>query len=279
MVAYMDHALGQIVQKLQDRGMWENTFMVVSSDNGGPTYYIPKIGYGGASNTPLKGGKMSDWEGGLRVNAFVTGGTIPRAKRGTVLTDYIHVADWYSTFCAIAGISAVDERAAKAGLPAVDGIDHSELLLGAASPGTGNRTEVHHSVRALTVGRWKLITGGYMDELAKFPMGTPMIGWSDYGNGWGFQAIRNTYLSFKNCGAGCLYDVIADPTERHNVAEQHPDQVATLKARLDELNAHVFLPDRGAPDKASCTRWNGFYGPWIDVPTSDPVPLADELLV
>ncbi len=39
--------------------------MVVSSDNGGPTYYIPNIGYGGASNQPLKGGKMSDWEGGV----------------------------------------------------------------------------------------------------------------------------------------------------------------------------------------------------------------------
>merc|ERR1712039_935919 len=165
---------------------------------------------------------MSDWEGGLRVNAFVSGGAIPVAKRGTVLTDYIHVADWYATFCAIAGISAMDERAA----------------------GTGNRTEVHHSVRALTVGRWKLITGGYMDLLAKFPMGTPMIGWSDYGDGWGFQAMRNTYLSFKDCGSGCLYDVIADPTEKQNVAAENPAEVAKLKSRLDELNTKVFLPDR-----------------------------------
>merc|ERR1712187_668064 len=111
----MDHALGLIVQKLKDKGVWANTLMVVSSDNGGPTYYIPKIGYGGASNKPLKGGKMSDWEGGLRVNAFVSGGAIPLAKRGTVLTDYIHIADWYATFCAIAGVSPVD------------GIDHSRM--------------------------------------------------------------------------------------------------------------------------------------------------------
>ena len=139
---------------------------------------------------------------------------------GTVLTDYIHVADWYATFCTIAGVSPVDDRAAKAGLPPVDGIDHSSLLVGAAAFGKGNRTEIHHSVRALTQGRWKLITGGYMDELAKFPMGTPLIGWSDYGNGWGFQAVRNTYLSFKNCGSGCLCDfkgfaLIADPNIKH----------------------------------------------------------------
>jgi arylsulfatase B len=202
------------------------------------------------------------------VNAFVTGGAVPSAKRGTVLADYIHVADWYTTFCSIAGISHVDERAAKAGLPPVDGIDHSALLIGTASPGTGNRTEIHHSVRALTQGRWKLITGGYMDELTQFPMGAPLIGWSDYGNGWGFDAVRNTYLSFKNCASGCLYDVIADPSEKDNKAKTEPDILAQMKARLDKLNEGKFLPDRGAPDTRSCTRWNGFYGPWIDVPNS-----------
>jgi arylsulfatase I/J len=267
MVAYMDDALGQIVNKLIEKRMWGNTLMVVSSDNGGPTYYIPKIGYGGASNQPLKGGKMSDWEGGVRVNAFVAGGAVPESKRGTVWNDYIHVADWFATFCAIAGVSSFDDRAAKADLPPVDGIDHSSLLIGKAMFGTGNRTEIHHSVRALTQGRWKLITGGYMDELARFPMGTPMIGFSDYGNGWGFQAVRNSYLAFKNCGAGCLYDVIADPTEHHNKAAEEPEVVERLKTRLDELNKGKFLPDRGTPDKNSCTRWDGFYGPWIDIPS------------
>mmetsp|Transcript_84125 Transcript_84125/g.132832 ORF Transcript_84125/g.132832 Transcript_84125/m.132832 type:complete len:538 (-) Transcript_84125:46-1659(-) len=266
MVAYMDDALGKIVQKLKSKGMWENTLMVVSSDNGGPTYYVPKIGFGGASNAPLKGGKMSDWEGGVRVNAFVSGGAVPYAKRGTVLSDYIHIADWYATFCAIAGISPVDERAAKAGLPPVDGIDQSGLLVGHAAPGMGNRTEIHHSVRALTDGRWKLITGGYMDMLKKFPMGVPLIGWSDYGNGWGFQAVRDTFASFKWCGHGCLYDIVADPSERHDLAKAEPNILSRMMARLDTLNAKKFLPDRGSPDKSSCTYWGGFYGPWIDVP-------------
>merc|ERR1712032_474071 len=99
--------------------------MVVSADNGGPVYYLPAFGggFGGASNLPLKGGKLSDWEGGVRVNAFVTGGAVPLPKRGITLTDYFHVADWYTTFAAIAGVSAFDDRAAKAGLPPVDGID------------------------------------------------------------------------------------------------------------------------------------------------------------
>merc|ERR1712048_1242143 len=167
---------------------------------------------------------------------------------GTVLSDFIHVSDWYATFCAIAGVSSVDDRAAKAGLPPVDGIDHSDLLIGAAKAGTGNRTEIHHSVRALTQGRWKLITGGYMDEIAKHPMGIPLIGWSDYGNGWGFQAVRNTFLAFENCRSGCLYDVIDDPSEKDNRAQAEPEVLARMKERLDKLNEDKFLPDRGSPD-------------------------------
>ena len=43
---------------------------------------------------PLRGGKTSDWEGGIRVNAFASGGLIPLKTRGTMLDDYIHIADW-----------------------------------------------------------------------------------------------------------------------------------------------------------------------------------------
>jgi len=106
-----------------------------------------------------------------------------------------------------------------------------------------------------------------MDETELHPMGIPWIGWSDYGDGWGFEAVRSTYASFKNCGNGCLYDVFDDPEERHNKATSQPEVLARMAARLEALNQGVFLPDRGSRDKRSCDRWNGFYGPWIDVPT------------
>lgn len=57
--------------------MWDNTLMVVGSDNGGPIY--PN---GGANNYPLKGGKMSDWQGGVGVNASMSGGFLPEKMRG-----------------------------------------------------------------------------------------------------------------------------------------------------------------------------------------------------
>lgn len=265
MVHYMDWSIGKIVDKLKEKQMWDNTLMVVSSDNGGPVYYIPKIGFGAASNLPLRGGKMMDWEGGIRVNAFAAGGAVPAEKRGTVLDDYIHECDWYATFASIAGVDVFDERAHLASLAPVDGIDHSALLLGNATFGSGGRTEIHHSVRALTVGKWKLITGGAMDEIASRPMGTPFLTFSGWRNGWGEDAVKNDF-DVRNCGTGCLFDVQNDPYEDNEMSRTHPEVVKTLKARLDELNKGVLFRDVGKNDPAACEKWDGFYGPFIDVP-------------
>jgi hypothetical protein len=66
-------------------------------DSGGPAYWslTPSFPHGaGANNWPLKGSKVSAWEGGMRVAAFVSGGFLPEAQRGTKLEEYIHMADW-----------------------------------------------------------------------------------------------------------------------------------------------------------------------------------------
>jgi arylsulfatase A-like enzyme len=80
----------------QERRMWDNTFLVVSSDNGGPA--------GSANNWPLRGWKFSDLEGGVRVSQFITGGALPEARRGVVLDSYMHVTDWFVTLLAAAGL-------------------------------------------------------------------------------------------------------------------------------------------------------------------------------
>ena len=43
------------------------------------------------------GGKISDWEGGVRANAWVSGGLLPVAARGKKVEQFMHVADWYAT--------------------------------------------------------------------------------------------------------------------------------------------------------------------------------------
>lgn len=53
--------VGAVVAALKSRGMWNNTLWVTSADNGGPIS-------GGANNYPLRGGKFTNFEGGIRVN-------------------------------------------------------------------------------------------------------------------------------------------------------------------------------------------------------------------
>ena len=60
MTKYLDDFIGELVNTLKDKGLWDNLLWVTSSDNGGPIY--PG---GGANNYPLKGGKSSDWQGGI----------------------------------------------------------------------------------------------------------------------------------------------------------------------------------------------------------------------
>lgn len=60
--------------------MGQHPFVVIG-DNGRAVY-----SGGGANNYPLKGGKLSDWQGGVRVNAFVAGGYLPEKMQGLKLT-------------------------------------------------------------------------------------------------------------------------------------------------------------------------------------------------
>lgn len=51
---------------------------------------------------PLRGGYYTNWEGGVRANAFVNGGFLPAAVRGTKLDgehSYVSIADWYAANC------------------------------------------------------------------------------------------------------------------------------------------------------------------------------------
>jgi arylsulfatase A-like enzyme len=61
--------------------------------------------------------------------AYASGGAIPVAVRNTTVTGLISLVDWYTTFALLAGVSPVDERAAAANLPPVDGLDVVSYLL------------------------------------------------------------------------------------------------------------------------------------------------------
>ena len=89
------------------------------------------------------GGKGTFFEGGVRTAAFVTGGLLPPAVRGTTLADAVHVCDWHTTFLSLAGMaaaSAPDLAERSSVVPGVDGVDVWPRLSGQTQ--SPPRTEV-----------------------------------------------------------------------------------------------------------------------------------------
>ena len=72
----LDENVGEMVDFLKNNGLWDNTLMVFSSDNGAD--------YNRGDNSPLRGYKNTSFDGGLRVPGFVTGGYLAEDRRGTV---------------------------------------------------------------------------------------------------------------------------------------------------------------------------------------------------
>jgi len=71
MIEDLDRGLGMLLEKLDELGIAGNTYVLFTSDNGG----------GFRGNAPLKGGKASLWEGGLRVPTVVRGPGVKAACR------------------------------------------------------------------------------------------------------------------------------------------------------------------------------------------------------
>ncbi|XP_065188415.1 arylsulfatase B-like [Sycon ciliatum] len=247
MVNYLDDVLAKLEQALIAKGMWSNTLMVVSSDNGGPVYRG-----GGGNNYPLKGGKASNFQGGVRVNAFVTGGFLPEKRRGQVSDGYIALADWYKTFCGLAGVDWHDEKAEKAKLPPVDGYDVWPLLSGTTT--VSPRTEIPLNP-GLISGDFKIL----VDTMRQ-------AGWTgpQYPNNSQVEGIH----AVQECGYnGCLYNIKEDPEERHDLAASMPDKAKEMRQRLDTWDDTWFRPDRGVlPSLEACKQVKangGFFGPFL----------------
>lgn len=66
-------------------------------------------------------------EGGVRSLAFVSGGLLPSDRRGKTTEGFIHIADWYTTFCQLDGVDSDDSGAGK--FP-VDGMNVWPILTG-----------------------------------------------------------------------------------------------------------------------------------------------------
>jgi len=203
MLAAVDEAIGQITAALEEKGLRENTLILFSSDNGGPA--PGKV----SSNTPLRAGKGTIYEGGVRACAFATWpGHIPA---GTTIHEPMHAVDWYPTLLRQAGASLAQP------LP-LDGLDiWPTLTQGARSPHDAILLAGTAPARmALRMGDWKLLLN---------PQVAAGVAARD-------QAVGNVEL----------YNLAEDIGESKNLAAAQPEKVKAMQARLA-----VFLKDAVPP--------------------------------
>ena len=95
-----------ITDALKNQGLYDNTVIVLSADNGGTSVHTPPV-YG-SSNYPLRGYKFSYFEGGIRAASFIHSPLLPKSVKGTRNSVLMHISDWYPTFCYLANITSDD---------------------------------------------------------------------------------------------------------------------------------------------------------------------------
>jgi arylsulfatase A-like enzyme len=154
-----DEQIGQMLDKLDELGIADNTFVMYSTDNGPENDTWPD-----AANTPFRSQKDTNWEGAWRVPCFMR--WPGKIKAGTVLNGIVSHQDMLPTLLAIAGEPKINEKLLngyKAGDKTfkvhIDGINMLSYLTGEAKESPRENffyVSDDGGVMALRIGDFKL---------------------------------------------------------------------------------------------------------------------------
>lgn len=162
LVEGMDHSLGELMDYLDQHHLTDNTIIVFMSDNGGFSH-PPRQGASNTQNYPLRGGKGSLYEGGVREPMIIRWNGV--TKPGSVNPQYMIMEDFYPTILEWAGIKkyktvqTVDGRSLVPFLKQPDLRDQQRpLIWNFPNDWTGGKLGVDNSwLTAIRQGDWKLV--------------------------------------------------------------------------------------------------------------------------
>jgi len=198
----MDKSLGDLMDFLEAKQVADHTIIIFMSDNGGLSITPPRSGVAHTQNLPLKAGKGSVYEGGIREPMLVKWpGTV---KAGTTTDQYILIEDFFPTILEMAGVTQAHM------LQQVDGKSFVPLLQ--------NPTQVD-STRALIwhyPNKWRKPDGPGINYKSAIRRGNWKL----------IYHMRDS--SFE------LYNLHDDIGELHNLAQQYPDRVKQLALLLGQ---------------------------------------------
>jgi len=204
-VEEVDWSVGRVLVTLHELKLADNTLVIFTSDNGP---WLTKGNDSGEAG-PLRGGKGSTWEGGVREPTLawwperIPAGTVCEAIAGNI--------DLLPTFVALAGGSVPADRR-------IDGRDFSGLLFGKTreSPREAHFYYRGYKLEAVRSGAWKLALHPQVEGLTGAGIRPDASG----------EGLR-------------LYNLAADIGERVNVAAQHPDIVQRLRTLAVKMAADL----------------------------------------
>ena len=225
MVKILDDNVGRVLDHLRARGLEENTIVIFTSDNGGYTGVDAKSGQTMpvTSNAPLRSGKGSLYEGGVRVPLMVRWPGV--SARGAESSVPVSLADLFPTLVGAASAGAPSSAAGTA----LDGLDLTPLLKNPSAKLDRDALFFHYPhyyatttpVSAVRARDWKLLE--YFED-----------------------------------GRRELYNLQADPSEQTDLAAREPGRVTELHARLDawrkEVGAQLPTPNPAFKPKGNQKR-------------------------
>jgi arylsulfatase len=221
MIDRVDQGVGQIIKKLKETGQYENTIIMVLSDNGAsyergypPGFDRPKFtrdstmieynsdnpgaettwnyigdAWASASNTPFRFWKMESYEGGTATPFIVHWPSGLKEKDNTIIRTVAHVMDIMPTCLEVSGVTFPDSINGVQALPP-EGKSLVSLLKGETTSAHDTLYWEHQQGRAIRAGNWKMSA-------------LPHQEWE-------------------------LFNIAEDHTETNNLADKYPEKVRSL---------------------------------------------------
>ena len=206
-----DWSVGQVLETLRELRLDSNTLVLFTSDNG------PLLSHGSAA--PLRGGKATCWEGGIRVPTIAWWpGRIPAA---TVCAAPSGVIDLLPTLAGLAEAKPPEDRI-------IDGKDIWPLLSGRTKESPHEAIPFFYGgeLQGLRAGKWKLLIRP--------------------------QAIDSRREKHAAHKIPALFDMEADPAEATNLAAVHPDIVERLQKLVEAVNRDLGVTNAPGPGVRPC---------------------------
>lgn len=212
MLSALDEAAGQVIARIREAGLEENTLIIFFSDNGGPTMLGTTTN--GSKNDPLRGSKRTTLEGGVRV-PFVLNwkGTLPAGK---VYEQPVIQLDILPTALAAAGVEAQPEWK-------LDGVNLLPHLLGkkADQPPHNSLYWRLGGQAAIRQGDWKLV---------RYDQTVDIVG------------AKSNARSGPPVTPFRLYNLAQDIGETQDLSEKNPDKAKELLAAWEDWSRQLARP-------------------------------------